>query len=126
MVEAQSPGAGVEEGGPFQEEGAAEEVRNRAGVEVVEVQNLVEEEEAVVDIVQNRGRAGVAVAVEEEEQHLLVEAVVKVVVEVGVWELDGHCSVASVGTCRQSSLEIWGWRTERRTERRAACRWIPP
>lgn len=100
VVEAQSLGVGVEEGGPFQAEGVGEEgpypaveeqVQNPAGEEVVE-------EAAAVDKVQTWVRVGEAVVVveEEEEQHPLVKVVAV--------ELDGRCSVASVGTCRQSSL----------------------
>lgn len=131
MVEGQSLGVGVEEGAPFQVEEVAEEdpcpvveevgveVQNRAGEEVVvEVQNLVEEEgEAVVDKIQVQVGAG-EVVVEEEQYPLVMVAAVVVVaveveaylqrwegeVEVGVEELDGRCSVASAGTCRQSSL----------------------
>lgn len=126
MVEGQSLGVGVEEGAPFQVEEVAEEdpcpvveevgveVQNRAGEEVVvEVQNLVEEEgEAVVDKIQVQVGAG-EVVVEEEQYPLVMVAVVVVEaylqrwegeVEVGVEELDGRCSVASAGTCRQSSL----------------------
>lgn len=114
VVEAQSLGVGVAEGGPFQAEGVVEvgpypaveevgvEVRNQAGEEVVEVQNLVVEEgegEEVVDKVQARVRAGEVVV--EEERHPLVMVVV---VEVGVEELHGHCFFASAGRCRQSSL----------------------
>lgn len=110
MVEAQTLGVAVEEGGPFRVAGVVEEgpypavevgveVRNQAGEEeVVEVQNLVVEEgeEEEVDKVQPQVRAGEVVV--EEERHLLV----KVGVEVGVEELDD--SAASADTCRQSAL----------------------
>lgn len=114
VVEAQSPGPAVEEGVPFQGEEVEEvgpypageevgvEVQNQEEEGVEEVQNLVVEEEegeAEVDKVQTQVRAGEVVG--EEERHPLVK-VVGVVVEVG--EFDGHCSVVSAGTCRQSSL----------------------
>lgn len=125
VVEAQSPGLGAEEGGPFQAEGVAEEGpcpaveevgvedQSRAGEEGVVAQNLVvgEEEEAVVgDKVHVRVRAGEVVVAEEQRLpvKVVVAAEVVVGVEVGVQILEVEelsCSVASAGTCsRQSSL----------------------
>ena len=126
VVEAQSPGVEEEEGGPFLAEGVVEEgpcpaveevgveVRNRAGEEVVAVQNLVVEEgegEAVVDKNQALVRAGEVVV---EERHLLVKVVV--VAEVGAYlqrleeeeepgGLDGRCSAASAGMCCRQSFQ---------------------
>lgn len=128
VVEAQSLGVGVEEGGPFQAEEVVEEgpcpvveevgveVRNQAGGEVVEVRNQAEEEvvavqnlvvvveeegEGVVDKIQAQVRAGEAVV---EVGAYLQRLVVEVEGEVAAGGLDGCCPVASAGTCRQSSL----------------------
>ncbi|KAG7228620.1 hypothetical protein INR49_013306, partial [Caranx melampygus] len=81
VVEARSLGVGVEVGGPFQAEGVVEvgpypvveevgvEVRNQAGEEVVEAQNLVVEGEVAVD--KDQGRVRAVEVVVEEERHLL-------------------------------------------------------
>lgn len=105
MVEAQSLGVGVEEGGPFQGEAVVEEgpylaleeegvdVQNQVGEEVAEVQNLVVEEEVgeavveeevgeeVVDKVEAQARMGEVVG-EKKERCPLVKVVI---VEAGAY-----------------------------------------